>query len=80
MIPGYKVNNIQFSYACREYFKMRQELHGKTDWVDVTWTHGVLNHSIQQDGCSCGVYVMQVQNLFNLATRQNVTEPRQCNI
>ncbi|XP_067280818.1 uncharacterized protein [Pseudorasbora parva] len=25
----------------RTYFKMREELHGKTEWVDVTWTHGV---------------------------------------
>lgn len=45
---------------CRTYFKMRQILYGKTDWVDVAWTHGVLKHTIQKDSYSCGVYVMQV--------------------
>ncbi|XP_067248650.1 uncharacterized protein [Chanodichthys erythropterus] len=44
----------------RTYFKMRQILYGKTDWVDVAWTHGVLKHTIQKDSCSCGVYVMQM--------------------
>ncbi|XP_048018300.1 uncharacterized protein LOC125250038 isoform X1 [Megalobrama amblycephala] len=44
----------------RTYFKMRQILYGKTDWVDVAWTHGVLKHTIQKDSYSCGVYVMQM--------------------
>lgn len=42
---------------------MRQIRHGKTDWVDVKWKHGVLDHSKQQDGCSCGVFVMQVRKV-----------------
>ncbi|KAF4114143.1 hypothetical protein G5714_004366 [Onychostoma macrolepis] len=44
----------------RQYFKMRQIVHNKTDWVDVKWTTGVLTHNIQKDGYSCGIYVMQM--------------------
>ncbi|RVE59213.1 hypothetical protein OJAV_G00186430 [Oryzias javanicus] len=34
----------------RQYFKMQQIHRGKTDWMDVKWKHGVLDHSKQQDG------------------------------
>ncbi len=50
---------------------MRQIIHSKTDWVDMKWTHGVLTHTIQKDGCSCGVYVMQVTIQLYVALEQH---------
>ncbi|XP_028443388.1 uncharacterized protein LOC114561531 [Perca flavescens] len=43
-----------------EYFKMRRTSLGKTDWVDIKWKGGVVQHPVQQDGNSCGVLVIMM--------------------
>ncbi|CAB1441530.1 unnamed protein product, partial [Pleuronectes platessa] len=44
----------------REYFNMRRICLGKTDWVNVKWKGGVLEHPFQRDGSSCGVIVIKM--------------------
>ncbi|CAB1440599.1 unnamed protein product [Pleuronectes platessa] len=45
-----------------EYFKLRRPCHSKTDWVDIKFKGGVLQHPLQQDGDSCGVLVIMMAN------------------
>ncbi|XP_042564109.1 cyclin-dependent kinase 7 [Clupea harengus] len=45
-----------------EYFKLRRTCHSKTDWVDIKFKGGVLQHPLQQDGDSCGVLVIMMAN------------------
>ena len=40
---------------------MRQNRYQKTDWVGVKWQPATINHSIQKDSYSCGVFVMKVR-------------------
>ncbi|CAL8292317.1 unnamed protein product, partial [Arctogadus glacialis] len=42
-----------------QFFRMRQNRYQKTDWVDVKWQQATIKHSIQKDGCNCGVFVMK---------------------
>ncbi|XP_029998118.1 lysine-specific demethylase 5B-B-like [Sphaeramia orbicularis] len=43
---------------------MRRTCHSRTDWVDVKWTGGVLNHPFQQDGNNCGVVVVKIAEVL----------------
>lgn len=45
---------------CREYFKMRFHKHGNTDWLRLKWKGATISHTTQEDGFSCGVFVMEV--------------------
>ncbi|XP_062267668.1 uncharacterized protein LOC133973671 [Platichthys flesus] len=45
-----------------EYFKLRRTCHSKTDWVDIKFKGGVLQHPLQQHGDSCGVLVIMMAN------------------
>ncbi|XP_071337967.1 uncharacterized protein [Trachinotus anak] len=61
-----------------QYFNMQQNRHQKTDWVGVKWQPATINHSIQKDGYSCGVFVMKIAEdvveAFPLVP-QNITIP-----
>ncbi|RXN37548.1 putative protein wu:fc27b11 [Labeo rohita] len=49
--------------ACKkfgEFFKMRRNRDSIEDWVDTKWQPGTIDHSFQEDGDSCGVFVMQM--------------------
>ncbi|KAK7168523.1 hypothetical protein R3I93_004744 [Phoxinus phoxinus] len=37
---------------------MRGNQYGRKDWVDTVWKPGTINHSFQEDGSNCGVFVM----------------------
>ncbi|KAI7789515.1 hypothetical protein IRJ41_002162 [Triplophysa rosa] len=43
-----------------DYFKMRQTGYGKEDWVGIKWKPGTIQHSLQTDSDSCGVFVMLI--------------------
>ncbi|KAG1959341.1 hypothetical protein F2P79_007101 [Pimephales promelas] len=57
-------NEMEFAtQACTkfgEYFRMRGNLYGRKDWVDTVWKPGTINHSFQEDGFNCAVFVMQM--------------------
>ncbi|XP_048017998.1 uncharacterized protein LOC125249699 [Megalobrama amblycephala] len=47
--------------ACQkfgEFFQMRRNLHGREHWVDKKWKPATIQHSFQEEGCSCAVFVM----------------------
>ncbi|KAF4114077.1 hypothetical protein G5714_004300 [Onychostoma macrolepis] len=49
--------------ACKkfgEFFKMRRNRDSIEDWVDTKWQPGTIDHTFQDDGYSCGVFVMQM--------------------
>lgn len=48
----------------QEYFRMRRNCHGKSDWVDVKWKGGVMCHPVQKDGSSCGVIVVKMAKVL----------------
>ncbi len=39
---------------------MRRNRDSIEDWVDTKWQPGTIDHTFQDDGYSCGVFVMQV--------------------
>ncbi|CAL9694066.1 unnamed protein product [Knipowitschia caucasica] len=41
-----------------EYMKMRRLTRGKWQWTEKQWEGGVVPHSAQQDGSSCGVLTL----------------------
>ncbi len=38
---------------------MRRNRDSIEDWVDTKWQPGTIDHTFQDDGYSCGVFVMQ---------------------
>lgn len=39
---------------------MRRNHLGKEDLVNIEWKTGHINHTVQEDATSCGVFVLQV--------------------
>ncbi|XP_069042365.1 uncharacterized protein [Lepisosteus oculatus] len=44
----------------RDFFKMRRNVLGKEDWLNINWHPSVIGHTRQADASSCGVFVMQM--------------------
>jgi len=60
------------NHHCSQFFRMRQNRYQKTDWVDVKWQGATIEHSIQKDGCNCGVFVMKVRSSDQLFEYENI--------
>ncbi|XP_062865101.1 uncharacterized protein LOC134326938 [Trichomycterus rosablanca] len=44
----------------RTYFRTRFNKLGKKDWLNIKWKPSRINHTVQKDSTSCGVFVMQM--------------------
>ncbi|KAJ8352279.1 hypothetical protein SKAU_G00237550 [Synaphobranchus kaupii] len=60
MMLSRRKRSLQLQHIDLEYFKMRRNRHSRQDWVDMKWQPGTIPHSCQNDGSSCGVFVMQM--------------------
>ncbi|RXN35934.1 hypothetical protein ROHU_003390 [Labeo rohita] len=61
--------------ACKkfgEFFKMRRNRDSIEDWVDTKWQPGTIDHSFQEDGDSCGVFVMQTVPVVVMTSRHSI--------
>lgn len=55
------LENVSLLFYNTKYFRARFNVLGRKDWLTLTWKPATEPHTLEEDGTSCGVFVMEVK-------------------